>query len=336
MRPAFFKAVAACVILTGPLFAAIDGTVTNGTTDKPAPDVVVSLIQPGQQGMKTLGSAKTDANGHFQFDVPASQDGPQLVQALYKGVTYTKFLTPGTPTTDIALQVFETSKSPAQAAVAQHMMVLEPGERQMAVSETIIVENKSTTTYSNDELGGVRFFLPPDANGQVGVSVKGPGGMPLPRAAEKTNKPDVYKVNFPIKPGETEFTINYALPASDGLKFAGRVVGIEGQPSGPLRLIAPAGVTLESDDIRKLGTEPTTQATIYDLAATDAYSMAIKGMGSLRPPQTEAGSDTSDSPPVESNPPPVYKRLPYLTGMALGILAIGFVLLFRSSPVREL
>lgn len=328
--------IAVWLVLAVPLFAAIDGTVTNGTVEKPAVGITVSVIQPGQQGMQTLGSAKTDAAGHFQFDLSASQTGPQLVQALYKGVTYTKFLTPGAPTTGITVQVFETSKSPAQAAVAQHMMVLEPAERQMAVSETMLVENKSNTTYSNDDLGAVRFYLPADANGQVGVSVKGPGGMPLPRSGEKTNQPDVYKVNFPIKPGQTEFTISYVLPASDAAKFVGKVVGIEGQPSGPLRLIAPAGVVLESDDIRKLGTEPSTQATIYDLAATGAYSVAIKGMGSLRGPQADAGTDSSDSPAVESNPPPVYKRLPYLAALAFGILAIGFVLLYRLSPVRDL
>lgn len=330
---------AACVLLASPLFAAVDGTVSNGTTNQPVPGVAVTLIQPSQQGMQTLGTAKTDADGHFRFDVAASQAGPQLLQANYKGVTYTKMLAPGTPTQGIAVQVFETAKSPSDAHVAQHMMVLEPSERQLAVSESIIVENKGNTTYSNDELGAVRFYLPPDAKGQVAVQVKGPGGMPLQRSAEKTSKPDVYKIAFPIKPGTTEFAITYALPAGDAARFDGKIVGIDGQPAAPLRLVAPAGVTFEGPDLRKLGVEPQSQAMIFDVAAPSSYSVVIKGIGSLRGSQQGAdgaAADSSDSPPVESNPPPVYKRLPYLAALGFAILAVGFTLLFRASPVRDL
>jgi hypothetical protein len=329
---------ALCLLLASPLFATIDGTVSNGTTNQPVAGVALSLVQPGQQGMQTLGTAKSGADGRFSFDLPASKAGPQLVQAVYKGVTYNKLITPGAPTEGISVQVFETVKTPAEARVAQHMIVLEPAERQLAVSESIIVENKSNTTYSNDELGAVRFYLPADATGQVGVSVKGPAGMPLPRSAEKTNKPDVYKVTFPIKPGETEFSINYALPAGDAAKLAGKLVGIDGQPSGPLRLIAPPGVTFESADLRKLGVEPQTQAIIYDVVTPAVYSLAIKGIGSLRGSQEQSGdgAENSDSPQVESNPPPVYKRLPYLAALGFGILAVGFTLLYRSSPVRDL
>ena len=35
------------------------------------------------------------------------------------------------------------------------------------------------------------------------VQVQGPQGMPLPRAAERTETEGIYKVDYPIKPGET-------------------------------------------------------------------------------------------------------------------------------------
>jgi hypothetical protein len=317
------------------VFAAVDGTVINGTTGKPQPGVSVTLVKPGQKGMETIGTTTSNAQGHFAFENTPSGGGPQLLQGNYKSVNYNKMLTPDVPTNGVELQVFEASKSPALAKVAQHMLVVEPSANQIGVSETIIVQNEGKTTYSNDELGGVRFYLPSAAKGQVSVSVKGPGGMPLPRSATETEEKGVYKVAFAIKPGETEFDLSYVVPATDPVKFEGHVVGIKGQPAGPLRLVAPNGVTLEGADLRKLGQEPKSQATIYDVTATGPFTVDVQGLGSLRGGDDAAAqTDTSDAPQIESVKPPVYRYLPALIGLALGILGLGLVILYRSSPVR--
>ena len=50
----------------------------------------MSLVQPGQGGMQTLASVKTDAKGNFQFD--RESQGPILVQAFYRGVLYNKMV----------------------------------------------------------------------------------------------------------------------------------------------------------------------------------------------------------------------------------------------------
>ncbi len=315
-------------------FAAVDGTVINGTTGKPQPGVSITLVRPGQKGMETVGATTSDAQGHFQFESAQPGAGPQLLQGTYKSVSYNKMLTPDVPTSGVELKVFEASKSPASAKISQHMLVVEPSANQVNVSETIIVENDGNTTYSNDELGGVRFYLPAGADGKVGVSVKGPGGMPLPRSAKETEEKGVFKVPFAIKPGETEFDLTYAVPATDPLKFDGRVVGIKGQPAGPLRLVAPNGVTLEGADLKKLGQEPKSLATIYDVTASGPFSVDVKGMGSLRGGDDAAATDTSDAPQIEAAKPPVYRYLPALIGLAFGILGLGLLILYRSSPVR--
>jgi hypothetical protein len=316
-------------------FAAVDGTVINGTTGKPQPGVAITLVRPGQKGMESVGSTTSDAQGHFRFESAESGGGPQLLQGTYKSVSYNKMLTPDVPSNGVELKVFEASKSPASAKISQHMLVVEPSTNQIGVSETIILQNDGNTTYSNDELGGIRFFLPPGANGKVNVSVKGPGGMPLPRSAKETEEKGVFKVPFAIKPGETEFDLTYAVPATDPLKFEGRVVGIKGQPGGPLRLVAPNGVTLEGADLKKLGQEPKSLATIYDVTAAGPFSVNVQGVGSLRGGGDDAtGTDTSDAPQIAAVKPPVYRYLPVLIGLALGMLGLGLLILYRSSPVR--
>jgi hypothetical protein len=320
--------------LASAAFAAIDGTVINGTTGKPQAGVPISLIRPGQNGMETIGSTTSDAQGHFQFESAQPGGGPQLLQGTYKGVGYNKMLTPGAPVNGVELKIFEASKSPAAAKVSQHMLVVEPSANQLGISETFLVENEGNTTYSNDDLGGIRFFLPAAADGKVNVSVKGPAGMPLPRSARETEEKGVFKVPFPIKPGETEFDITYAMPLTDPLKFEGRLVGIKGQPAGPLRLVAPKGVSLESADLKTLGQEPKSQATIYDVTTAGPFSVNVSGIGSLRGGDDSSAVDTSDSPQIEAAKPPVYRYLPALIGLALGILGLGLLILYRSSPVR--
>ncbi len=79
--------------------AGIDGTVMNRTTGQPQPKVILQLLQPSQQGMQTLGTARSDASGKFHFDQEPA--GPKLVQAIYAGVLYSHMIPPGMPTSGV-------------------------------------------------------------------------------------------------------------------------------------------------------------------------------------------------------------------------------------------
>jgi plastocyanin len=313
-------------------FGAIDGTVINKTTGVPAANVSITLVKPGQGGMKTLGTTLSDASGHFAFANDQPGGGPQLLQAAFQGVNYNKLLTPATPTSGVELEVYDVSKTPGAAQVTQQFMVFEPDSSKIAVGETVIFQNSSTTTFNNEQTGSFRFYLPPAANGQVRVQVQGPQGMPLPRAAEKTEQENVFKISYPVKPGETQFEITYNIPAGPPFTYRGRIVPVKGLQMGPMRLIAPSGVTMTGADVQSVGTEPKTQATIYTVTKPD-FSVDIAGTGTLHPPEPEAPDN--DSPPVTTGDPQIYKHLPWLAGLALGILAVGLVVLYRTSPVRS-
>lgn len=318
-----------------PLFAAIDGTVVNRTTGKPAAGIAVTLIKPGQGGMRTLGETTTDASGHFTFAKDEPGGGPQLLQVKFGGVDYNKLMTPNIPTSNVEVDVYEATKSPATVRVAQQMLLLEPSSTQTGVSETVIFQNDSNQTYDNPAEGSLLFYLPPAAKGQVRVSAQSPQGMPLPRPAEKTKQADVFKVNFPIKPGQTEIDVNYVLPTGSPLTFQGRVVNVKGMPSGPLRLIAPPGVILAGKDIESVGTEPKTQANIYTVVAPGAFSADVTGTGSLHNDSSATQDDNSDAPQLTEGKPRIYAHLSWLLAIAFCILGIGLVVLYRSSPVRS-
>ncbi len=101
--------------------------------------------------------------------------------------------------------------------------------------------------------------------------------------------------------------------------------------TGPLRLIAPPGVTLSGSDIQALGTEPKTQASIYNVAVPDLFSVDVAGIGSLHQDDSGGGQD-NDSPQVTQANPQIYKHLVSLVILAFSVLAVGLVILFQSSP----
>ena len=65
----------------------ITGTVTNGTTGKPAAGDEVTLLSLSQ-GMQEVGSTKTDAQGKFSLAAPADQRAPHMVRVTHGGVNY--------------------------------------------------------------------------------------------------------------------------------------------------------------------------------------------------------------------------------------------------------
>jgi hypothetical protein len=318
--------IACAVLLAIPALAAVDGVVINSTTGKPQPNAIITLVQPSQAGMQALGSTKSDAEGKFRFD--NELQGPTLLQALHAGVLYNKMLIPGTPTSGLQVQVFDSTSKPV-AKVSQHFIVLQPGASEMAVSEGILYQGDPTVTYSDATNGTLRFYLPPEAKGQVSVTINAPGGMPIRRPAEKTKEANVYKVDYPIKPGETRFDLNYVVPVTNPLIFSGKILHSEGSSD----LVAPNGVTLKGDNIELAGQEPKTQASIYQIKGA-SYKVEVEGTGSLQPDASSSDEDNG-MPTIQEVKPRIYDRLYWILGMAFGILGLGSVLLYRNAATAK-
>ncbi len=304
------------------LLGAVDGTVMNATTGKAQPSVIVTLVQPGAQGMQTLATVKSDAAGKFAIDKDIPP-GPALLQAIYQGVLYTLVLPPGAPTTGVHVKIYDTTAKAGVAKVSQHMILVEPSAKSLDISETFLIENESTTTFLDPVNGSIQFYLPEAADGKVAVTINSPGGMPIQRSAEKTKEKNVYKIAYPVKPGENRFDVSYSLPPTN--TFTSKVL----HGDGVTRLVTPSGVTLEG--VQSLGQEPQTRAHIY--SAGDAeYTVQITGTGSLRS-QEAAPADDEDSgaPQLEEKSARVYTKMYWVLGLAFAILGLGGVLLYRKS-----
>jgi hypothetical protein len=318
-------------LLALPVFAAVDGTVVNATTGKPQPNVSISLVQPGQGGMQTLGTTKTDAQGKFRIDKPA--EGPQLVEATYDAVPYYKMISPGSGASGIQVDVYDATKDAQSAKISQHIVFIQPASDQLAVNEVYFVKNATRKTLNNTADGTLRFYVPGHNGAAEGVrvTISAPGGMPVERPAEATKNAGVFKVAYPVRPGETEFNIVYSLPA--GTQFTSQSV----QKGIDTRLVVPRGVTLEGDGVAALGADPSGKASLYSVSSQE-YSVKIGGTAQAAPAGGQgAGSSQEEdtgAPQIRQTDPRVYGQLPVVLGLAAAILLLGFIVLYRSGGAK--
>jgi len=294
---------------------AVDGAIVNKTTGQPAGGTLVSLYKLGQGGMENLATVKTDAQGKFQIAKDA--EGPRLLQIIFDNVVYSYMLPPGSPSSGIAVNVYNSSKKPVD--VSEHFLFLQPSGEQLAVNEIFQFHNETNLTYNDGST--LRFFAPPGAE-QITVRATAPGGMPVERPAEKTGDKGVYKVDFPVKPGDTRFDVSYRMPYSSGMEFSGRAL-YSGKAA--TLLLAPPGVTVEGPGLENKGQEPATQATIYAVKAP-AFRTKISGEMSAAPAAESGGGG---GPEIEQIAPKILERGTVILVLALGMLALGFVLLYR-------
>jgi hypothetical protein len=317
--------------------AAVTGVVLNGTTGKPQAGATVALNKLATAtGIELVEQTKSDAEGRFTLN--QTPQGPHVIRTAFDGVTYNHMLPPGAPTTDLRLEVYNATKTPGEAKVTKHMILFEPAQGQMAVNETMLLSNPGKTAWNDASGGGtVQFFLPAGAGGKAEVKATAPNGVPIGVATVKTSKPDIYAVDFPIKPGDSRIDISYTTPYTTGQPYAGKVPSKDENTY----LIVPNGITLAADGLNDLGAEPKTQAHIYGLSG-NSYKITLTGE-EIAPPGAGAGADTdadaseSSGPQIEQIMPRLYGKAIPILAIALGILALGFVLLYRhnSAPAKE-
>jgi hypothetical protein len=187
----------------------ISGTVTNATTSKPAAGASVTLVDP-MGGMAEIGSAKTDAQGHFKIDAPAAQ-GPRLVRAEKGGVNYFKMLTPGS--TSIDLSVYDAAPSVEGISGSADVVKFQAQGSTLHAVELFAIRNASNPPRTLASSATFEFVLPEGAQIDA-ADAQGPNGQPISATPNPAKEKNHYAFSYALKPGETRFQVSYHLPYS--------------------------------------------------------------------------------------------------------------------------
>jgi hypothetical protein len=185
----------------------LTGTVTNGTTNKPAAGDDVVLLSLSQ-GMQEAGRTTTDASGRFTLKLDDAS-GPHLVRAIHQGVTYHRMAPPGT--TSVEVQVYDVSKKVAGLSVTADVMRFQAQGSQLQGIRLFAVDNKSNPprTQMNDQ--NFEFYLPDGADVDQAMAMTA-GGQPISSTAVPQKEKNRYAFIFPLRPGETQFQIAFHMP----------------------------------------------------------------------------------------------------------------------------
>jgi hypothetical protein len=204
-----------CLLASSAMFAAqITGTVTNGTTNKPAAGEQVVLLSLAE-GMNEVSRATSDSQGRFAIDVPDA-GVPHLLRVNHQGVNYFQSAPQGATSADIT--IYDAAKQVAgifeEARV--YRLQTERGELQVQASYTLRNESRPPRTKMAEETFEVEL---PQGAQLVDASAAGPGGMPVSTSPVPTGKRNRYALVFPIRPGQSQFHVLYKMPYNGSYEF---------------------------------------------------------------------------------------------------------------------
>ena len=335
----FLITIALIVFALAPLGLAqtLTGTVTNGTTGKPAAGVDVTLLTLSQ-GMNESGSTKTDAAGKFSFNL--KEGGPHLVRVDYQGANYFPQSGPIMPgATSTAITIYDSGAKAADVSANVHVMrVQAPDANTLQVLELVAVDNNANPKKSFVGKRTWQMYLPDGAQIDE-AAVQGPGGMPISASPEQDSAhKGLYYFDFPLRPGESRFQVSYHLPYSGQATLKPRVTGslehfaLLMPKSMQFTPVVAANFSPMSDDTGQSTMEVATKVT----PAKD-LSFQVSGTGVLPETDGQGGQQQASAPAAvgptnrpggglgnpEGTPDPLAKyRIP-LIAICLGALALG-------------
>jgi len=259
----------------------VHGTVTNGTTGKPAAGVEVILIQL-QGGMQPVANSKSGANGEFTFDNPGLGAQPMLVRAIYRGVNFHQPVPPGS--SNVQVNIFESSTDAKIINVSSHLVVFQPNGSTLIVGEEYEIENKSQPPQAYFRADGNFDFSLPEKGQLQQVAASGPTGMPVVQAPlDKKN--NHYSIAYAFRPGESRVRYSYEIP------YQGNAATVKIStiyPGGRLIVVAPPTVQVSGQGLSAGGQEQ--GMNLYGRDDVPAGTIVAVNLSGTSPPP-DAGAD---------------------------------------------
>jgi hypothetical protein len=337
LRLAFLLlALAALPALAG----TVTGTVTNGTTGKPAAGVDMILIQL-QGTMQPVANTKTDARGQYHFENPGLGAGPMLIRAVYRGVNYHEPATPDKTTVDMT--VYEPTEQPSAFLVSVHAIIVQPSGVDLTVTEEYNISNKTQPPMAYYRADGSFIFSLPQGAQLGSISAGGSAGMPVVQTPiDKGNNQKA--IAYPFRPGDSAVSLTYKVPYPANqatLRMTSRYA-VE-----HLGVFAPPSVQISGGDFTPNGQTEGFSAYTRDRVAANT-PIAISVSGTAPPPAPDAnaggiggpssgpgGGDDTQNPSVNSRietageaPTASVTTMPARLDDLKWILVGGFVALF--------
>jgi len=316
------------------------GTVTNGTTGKPAAGDQIILLSLAN-GMEEAGKTTTDSGGKFSFKL-TDGGGPHLIRAIHQGVTYHQMAPPGTNSVEV--QVYDVAKKIPELGMTADVLRFQTDGGQLQGTRLFAVNNTSAPprTQMNDH--NFEFYLPEGAKVESSQA-KAPNGQPIAAEVVPQSEKNRYAIVFPLRPGETQFQVQYTLPYSGTAKVDPKPL----YPAEHLVVVLPKSMHFAASNGSAFQSmqDPSQGDTIVEVAQQtkpgQSLGFTLTGTGTIsdEPGKVAAGAAQQQGgenrpggglgAPIEA-PDPLDKFRWYILGGFALILAIGAFVVMRRQP----
>ncbi len=187
--------------------ATITGVIHMGTPGAELGPVEITVIAPSM-GMKEV-AATTATGGRFQLTGVQAKAPFFLVRAEYEGVTYNQPLRLTGAPASVEITVYDVSDRLDGVEVSERRLLRTDG-KVFRVDELIQVTNPGKRALYKE--GGLfPIFLPKGRTGETGITIRAQG-QPVQREPVATGDPELFTVDYPIRPGVTQINVHYSLP----------------------------------------------------------------------------------------------------------------------------
>jgi len=340
----FVKPLAVLILITLCSFAAaqtLTGTATNGTTGKPAAGDEIILIDLSS-GMEVAAKTKADSAGKFSFEL-ADGAGPHLIRAIHQGVTYHQMAPPGT--NSIEVQVYDVAKKITDLSMTADVLRFEADSGQMHGKRLFAVNNTSAPAKTQMNDHNFEFYLPDGAKLES-AQARAPNGQPIVAEATPQSEKNRYAIAFPLRPGETQFQVEFTLPYSGSIKLDPKPL----YPAQHVVVVIPKTMQFSAANPSQFQSmqDPGQSDTVVQVAqqtqAGQSLPFTISGTGTISesPAQVASGAAQQGQgrdnrpggglgAPIDAPDPLQQYRWPILIGFAL-ILAVGAWVVMKRQP----
>jgi hypothetical protein len=322
----------------------LTGTIKNSTTGKPAAGDEVVLLTLGQ-GMEESGRAKADANGKFSFKLDNAQS-PHLVRAIHQDVTYHRMAPPGT--TSVEVEVYDVGKKIEGVSVVADIMRVQAQQGELEVMRAFAVQNDSKPPRTQMNERNLEFYVPEGATILQAEATTANGNplksSPVPVDDKKTR----YAFFFPLRPGVTQFEVEYTVPYTGSANIDPKSV----YPLQHFVAILPKGIQFSAapgTNYQAMNDPQQPDANVQVASGAklgQSLAFKISGEGTLQARQEDGGApgETAQSenrpggglgPPIDAPPPLQKYQWWILGGFAVALAAGGIFVASRQQSARR-
>jgi hypothetical protein len=339
-------AILALILSTFTGAQTLRGTATNGTTGKPAAGDEIILINLSN-GMEVAAKTKADTVGKFSFELKDG-GGPHLIRAIHQGVTYHKMAPPGTNTVEV--QVYDVARKLADLGMTADVLRFEADGGQLHGKRLFAINNTSVPARTQMNDHNFEFYLPEGAKIES-AQARAPNGQPIAADATPQSEKNRYAIAFPLRPGETQFQVEYTMPYSGSLKVDPKPL----YPAQHVVVVIPKTMQFSASNASQFqpmqdpGSSDTVVQVAQQIAAGQSLVFTISGTGTIPESQEQVASGSSQSQgqgqgqaqgrdnrpggglgvPIDAPDALQQYRWPILIGFALVLAAGGWVVLKR-------